>query len=540
MTTNHSLGAQPVTHRDDALLRALVLGGGIPAQVVTHTLAAMGVEVTFARFPDIPTHYYFPQPGAESDEVIPTLSQGHTAVNTIDVDQAPTIRRTKEGFMAMFANGTGSLYDCIVVAPGISLRPKPASMPDHTELFTSDFAIKAGERIAFLMDYPCLSDPALGMTAMKVAARNVLSGGSSVVCFKHAPVRHIFGETLYDEARKAGVQFVRFGAEPPTLHPSDPSEDSPRFRLVAQDVIDREKEFVYDCDRVACVTGPDASSLPEWARKIAGKNLDDEGFVLPDSVHCSAGTSFASGVFLVGEGTGNLDLIAGVAEGSASAGKALAWMTAFRGKRAEEPVSVSSACVGCLTCHRICPHEAVAVHVEPSRARVEPLPGLCRECGLCASVCPSVALSVPVCPEESMIRFVRDVPATEIEHTIFVFGCQRSAGVIASTIDMPAHVRFLEVPCAGSVSEHVIWSSLAARARGILVMGCHHGNCASHTGTDWAAARVSQALKTGLFPKEAPRVGYATLAANEPGRFHRILSHFLEDLPILDQEPKTP
>lgn len=538
MTTNHPLSAEPAFHGNGALLRALVMGGGIPAEVATQTLAAMGVDVTFARFPDTPTHLYFPQPGTESEDFNSSLSLCHAAIKTIDVDLPPVIRRSKQGFAALFADGASLLYDCLLVAPGVTLRPKPSSMPDHTELFTSDIEIKPGERIVFLMDYLHPSDPALGMTAMKAAARNALNGGSSVVCFTHVPVLHLFGETLYDEARKAGVQFVRFGEELPTILPPDPSENPQRFRLVARDVIDQEEEFVYECDRVALVTGPDAASIPEWAKKIAGKDLDDRGFVLSESVLCSSGTAFASGVFLVGEGTGNMDLIGCVAQARSAAAKAFAWMKASRVKTAEDPVSVSSACVGCLTCHRVCPHRAVVVQVEPSRARIEPVPALCRECGICASVCPSVAIRVHACPEESMTHLVRDVPAPEIERTLFVFGCQRSAGVIAATVNMPEDVRFLAVPCAGSVSEHVIWSALVAGARGILVIGCHHGNCASHTGTDWAAARVRRALETGLFRNEAPRVGYQTVAANEPTRFQRLVTKFLADLPILDRKPK--
>jgi quinone-modifying oxidoreductase, subunit QmoB len=125
------------------------------------------------------------------------------------------------------------------------------------------------------------------------------------------------------------------------------------------------------------------------------------------------------------------------------------------------------------------------------------------------------------------------VPPGEVERTLFVFGCQRSAGIVAQGMDMPEHVRFHAVPCAGSVSENVIWSGLAAGARGILVVGCHHGNCASHSGTDWAAARVRRTLETGVLTTEAPRVGYATIAANEPGRFNRLVSAFLVGLPAI-------
>ena len=425
------------------------------------------------------------------------------------------------------------MHDSLVVAPGIALKPKPVALPDQAELFASGMDLASGEKIVFMLDYLEPSDPALGMTAMQVAAQNVRNGGASVVCFRHAPVRHLYGEALYDGARKSGVQFIRFGVEPPAVQQSDQAEAA-RFRIVVQDAIDREDEFVYEADRVIAVTGPDPASLPQWARGLASKDLDGRGFALPDSVHCNSGNAFASGVFLVGEGTGSMDLIGSVAQAKSAAAKAVAWMKTSRLKQESESITVGSECVRCLTCHRVCPHDAIPPLVDPIRARLSPMPELCRDCGICASVCPAVAISLPACSEESMIRFVSDVPKGEVQHTLFVFGCQRSAGIIAQAMEMPEHVRFLAVPCAGSVSENVIWSGLAAGARGILVVGCHHGNCASNTGTDWAAARVRRSLETGIFANEAPRVGYATIAANEPAKFQRFVSTFLAELPVVD------
>ncbi len=55
-------------------------------------------------------------------------------------------------------------------------------------------------------------------------------------------------------------------------------------------------------------------------------------------------------------------------------------------------------------------------------------------------------------------------------------------------IELPAGVLFFPVPCAGRVSESILWATLAAGAKGVLAIGCHHGNCASQNGTDWAVA----------------------------------------------------
>ena len=82
MTMNSSLSTKP---------RVLVMGGGLPAQVVTQTLTAMGVDVTFARIPDTAMHVYGSQPGTESETTLANLGSGQHPVATLDMDRPPAI-----------------------------------------------------------------------------------------------------------------------------------------------------------------------------------------------------------------------------------------------------------------------------------------------------------------------------------------------------------------------------------------------------------------------------------------------------------------
>jgi coenzyme F420-reducing hydrogenase delta subunit len=61
------------------------------------------------------------------------------------------------------------------------------------------------------------------------------------------------------------------------------------------------------------------------------------------------------------------------------------------------------------------------------------------------------------------------------------------------------------------------------------VVGCHHGNCKSHAGTDHAAARVRHGLNLGVFGQRPPRLGYRTIASNEAARFQKLLREFAAD-----------
>jgi coenzyme F420-reducing hydrogenase delta subunit len=89
-------------------------------------------------------------------------------------------------------------------------------------------------------------------------------------------------------------------------------------------------------------------------------------------------------------------------------------------------------------------------------------------------------------------------------------------------------VVFQAVECAGLVSEALIMDSLASGAKGVLILGCHPGNCKSKSGTDWAGARVANSLgilNPGGDPK-GPQISYRTLASNEKARLPHIINEF--------------
>jgi quinone-modifying oxidoreductase, subunit QmoB len=528
MIVEHSNEAILTPKNSETTPRALIVGGGVPAMIAAHALMEIGIEATFARFRDTPEHVYFADPVIDPDSYIKELSLKLTGTEIIDVSSAPVVRRGQGVFKVEFDNGTESVYDCLFLAPGISLKPKPIGLPDEAELFSSLISIQPEEQVVFLADYKELTDPALAMSAIRVAADHVRNGGAAVVCFRHAPVLHAFGEKLYDSARKTGLQFIRYGEELPAIEVVD-DKQSKRFRIALKDVIDDENQFVWDCNRLVAITGPDPSSLPKWSSRMASADLDGQGFLLSDSIHSISGRSVASGVFVIGEGTGNLDSISCLTQAKATVAQAQAWIGTTRLKRDQENLSVSTACVRCLTCYRVCPHGALSLRPQASRSQIEPSQSFCVECGICASVCPSAAISLSACPQESITGFIKGVQPSEMPKTTFVFGCRRSAGTIAESINMPGNVSFFPVPCAGSVSEYSIWSALAAGAKGVLVIGCHHGNCYSHAGTGLAAARVERGKGIGLFDGKPPRIGYFTVAANESARFQRLLNQFLDD-----------
>ncbi len=202
MIVKHSNEAIPTPKSSEATPRALIMGGGMPAMIAAHALMEIGIEVTLARLRDIPEHVYFAGPVSDLGNYVKDLSLKFSEIEIVNVMSAPIVQRVQGVFAVTFDNGTESVYDCLFLAPGVSLKPKPLGLPVEAELFTAQIKIQPEEQVAFVMDYKELSDPTLGMSAIRIAAEHVRNGGGAVVCFRHAPVRHVFGETLYDSARR--------------------------------------------------------------------------------------------------------------------------------------------------------------------------------------------------------------------------------------------------------------------------------------------------------------------------------------------------
>ena len=250
------------------------------------------------------------------------------------------------------------------------------------------------------------------------------------------------------------------------------------FSSPLRDVIETGENVSLHCDEILAAQGPDPESVPQVFREVCGNDSDEDGFLLSDSIHCHSGRSFRNGIFAVGEVTGETDLVRVTAQAASAAVNARAWMMWASLRKDDETVSVTQECIRCLTCYRICPHSAFSVGRGASRSTVQASAAICRECGICVSECPRLALDLNSFPEQDVVSFLAEARKGQSE-PIVIYGCQRSAGRIMSLIELPTGVLFFPVPCAGRISESILWATLAAGAKGVLAIGCHHGNCAS-------------------------------------------------------------
>ena len=118
----------------------------------------------------------------------------------------------------------------------------------------------------------------------------------------------------------------------------------------------------------------------------------------------------------------------------------------------------------------------------------------------------------------------------EFEPTILAFACNwcSYAGAdLAGTSRMqyPPNVRIIRVMCSGRINPLFILKALRSGIDGVLVLGCHPGDCHYQTGNYHARRRVALTKKLiehmGIEPS---RLQAAWISTSEGARFAEVLT----------------
>jgi len=106
------------------------------------------------------------------------------------------------------------------------------------------------------------------------------------------------------------------------------------------------------------------------------------------------------------------------------------------------------------------------------------------------------------------------------------------AGV--SRIQYPPNTRVIRVPCSGRVNPLFILKCLQDGYAGVLVSGCHPGDCHYISG-NYVARRKFAILKTALefMGIEPGRVQFSWVSAGEGEKFSQVISKVTESVKVL-------
>lgn len=107
-----------------------------------------------------------------------------------------------------------------------------------------------------------------------------------------------------------------------------------------------------------------------------------------------------------------------------------------------------------------------------------------------------------------------------------------TAGI--ARLKSPANLRAIRVPCSGRVSPEIVLRTFDHGADGVLILGCHPGECHYDSGNHRAAKRIPilRALM-GFAGLETERLRLDWVSASEGERFSHIVSEFTDTVRAL-------
>ena len=118
--------------------------------------------------------------------------------------------------------------------------------------------------------------------------------------------------------------------------------------------------------------------------------------------------------------------------------------------------------------------------------------------------------------------------------------CSYAGADLAGTsrIKYPANIKSIRVMCSGRVDPVFILEALKKGADGVLVAGCHPGDCHYQSG-NYKTNRRIKLLKKLLSDMgiEQERVRFEYISASEGQKFATVVKEFVEDLKKIGPSP---
>ncbi|MCX6024984.1 MAG: hydrogenase iron-sulfur subunit [Chloroflexi bacterium] len=98
----------------------------------------------------------------------------------------------------------------------------------------------------------------------------------------------------------------------------------------------------------------------------------------------------------------------------------------------------------------------------------------------------------------------------------------------------PPHVKIIRVPCSGRISPELVLRTFREGADGVMVLGCHIGDCHFSTGNHRTAKRMPMLKKlleyTGIDPQ---RLYVNWVSAAEGEKFATVITEFTDAMRAL-------
>jgi len=194
-----------------------------------------------------------------------------------------------------------------------------------------------------------------------------------------------FDELYYQQAREAGVVFIRFE---PESKPEVGLEAGALRVTVTDDVLGRPIQLRPDLVVLSAGIRPDPEA--EAVSRALKVPLNADGFFLEAHMKLRPLDFSTEGIFLAGLAHAPKSMAESISQARGAAARAATILSRPHLDRSGVVSEVdASSCAACLTCVRLCPYD-VPVVTEEGVAFIEP--ASCQGCGVCAAACPRKAI----------------------------------------------------------------------------------------------------------------------------------------------------
>jgi heterodisulfide reductase subunit A len=351
-------------------------------------------------------------------------------------------------------------------------------------------------------------------------------------------------EKLYGDARKKGVKFIRYVMElPVNVKPSD----NGKLEAFFYDTLHFSKMSLFT-DYIVLSTPLAPSNDNIVLSKTLRIPIGSDGFLLEAHPKLRPVETSTEGIFLAGTVASPLDVAESVTAAKAAAARASSLMAP--GKLSKEAVTTEvdpAKCDACGICEAICPFMAPRIVTANDRKVSQINPILCNGCGTCAAACPKFAITMYHYKDDQIATQIRAAFSDKVgdpsEPRILMFTCTYCsyagadlAGV--SRLEYPTNVRIIRLPCSGRVDPYLVLEAFKYGADGVIVSGCHPGDCHFLSGNKMAEQRF-KSLQTAFdaLGIEKGRVRLEWISASEGQLFADVVKDMTDSVRALGLNP---
>ena len=474
---------------------ALVVGGGVAGLVAAANLANQGFE----------THLVEKQNKLggilnELSEVAPLGVNSRDLLHQLilELEQSGAIVHTKtkvdsiSGFVGNFdvhlTDGTHLTAGAVVLSTGAEpYKPSEFDYGKNPSVLTS---LELESCIDTVRDKKVTIISCIGsrngsvgcsryccQTMMGQANRLRENGNEVRILYKDLRTFSRFGEEQYEEACKNGVVFVQY----PQSEAAEKAMKMEGVNLMLKDEL-LGREVAIPTDLAVLNIGLLAVKEEGGVIQQLKVSTDQAGFLLESHPKLGPAEAAVAGVFLAGTAQYPKTVRESGIQALAAAAKAATIISKNEIERDPFVAVVNlQKCTKCQRCVPVCPYGAIKKG-ELGKT-IEFVPAMCQGCGTCVAECTvDGALTQEGFTDEQVMVQIDAALEENARKKLLIFACNWCsyagadlAGVMK--IQYPASTRIIRTMCSGRVSQKLVMYAFAKGAGGVLVTGCHLGDC---------------------------------------------------------------